>query len=85
MSTYKQILYQIIYSTKYRENTLCKENRDELFKYKSGILKNKNCHLYQIGGVSENQETHHLKKSFIEELKELLIEHEIEFDERYLL
>ena len=33
----------------------------------------------------KNQEKHHQKQSFIEELKELLIKHEIEFDEKYLL
>lgn len=148
MSTYTQILYQIIFSTKNREHTLDTENRKELFKYIWGILKNKKCHLYQIGGVSDhlhivthlhpiislsslikdiklastehikteklfqkfngwqdgygaftysfkdkdklieyvkNQEAHHKKKTFKDELVELLNEHGIEFDERYLL
>lgn len=148
MGTYTQILYQIVYSTKHREKTLEKENRNELFRYVTGILKNKKCHLYQIGGVSDhlhivthihpsvslaglikdiklassdylksqklfpkfngwqdgygaftysidakenlinyvkNQEEHHLNKSFIEEYIELLKEHKIEFDEKYLL
>ena len=148
MSTYTQILYQIVFSTKNREHTLEKENRKELYKYIWGILKNKKCHLYQIGGVADhihivthihpsislsllvkdiklasskhikdknlfstfsgwqegygaftysikekdqlieyvkNQEEHHRNKSFKEELIELLIEHEIEFDEKYLL
>ena len=44
MSTYTQILYQIVYSTKNREHTLDKENRKELFKYIWGILKNKKCY-----------------------------------------
>ena len=50
MSTYTQILYQIVFSTKYREHTLSNENRNELFS----ILKNKKCHLYQIGGVEDH-------------------------------
>lgn len=33
----------------------------------------------------KNQKEHHKKKSFIDEYKGLLTEHEIEFDERYLL
>ncbi len=54
MGTYTQILYQIIYSTKYRERTLEKENRQELYKYICGILKNKNCHIYQVGGWEDH-------------------------------
>lgn len=148
MSTYTQILYQIVFSTKHRQHTLDKKNREELFKYIWGILKNKNCHLYQVGGVDDhlhivthlhpsialatlvkdlklgstdyiksrnlfpnfsgwqegygaftyaikakdnlieyvkNQERHHQKTSFIEEYKQLLKEHKIEYDEKYLL
>ena len=54
MSTYTQILYQIVFSTKYREHTLTKPGREELYRYISGVLKNKNCHLYQIGGVADH-------------------------------
>ncbi len=148
MSTYTQILYQIVFSTKHRELSLDAANRKELFKYIWGVLKNKNCHLYQIGGVADhlhivthlhpsvalahlvkdiklastfhikeynlfpdfsgwqdgygaftysidakeslihyvkNQEKHHQVKTFAEGYKELLQEHNIEFDEKYLL
>ena len=148
MSTYTQILYQIVFSTKKRERALTKNNRDELFKYIWGVLKNKKCHLYRINGVEDhlhivthlhpsvslsslvkdikvssslyikeqnlfkkftswqegygaftysikekdrlteyvkNQEEHHSIKSFKEEYIELLHEHGIEFDEKYLL
>ena len=54
MSTYTQILYQIVFSTKNRERTLLKEKRKELFKYIWGILKNKNCHMYRINGVEDH-------------------------------
>ncbi len=54
MSTYTQILYQIVFSTKMRERTLQKDNRAELFKYMWGILKNKKCHLYRINGVEDH-------------------------------
>ena len=148
MSTYTQILYQLVFGTKNHEQTLKKENRQELFKYIWGILKNKKCHLYQINGVEnhlhilthlhpsvaladlikdiklasskyikekdifpyfkgwqngygaftysqeskdslikyiKNQEIHHKKKTFKEEYIDLLKEHGIEFDEKYLL
>jgi len=148
MSTYTQILYQIVFSTRNRKKCLKKPGRQELFKYIHGILKNKNCHLYRINGVEDhlhivthihptiavaylvkdiklatteyidfeflfpgfdgwqdgygaftysisakdnlieyvkNQEEHHRVKTFREEYIQLLIEHGIEFDEKYLL
>jgi len=54
MSTFTQILYQIVFSTKNREKVLTKNNREELFKYIWGITKNKKCHLYQINGVEDH-------------------------------
>lgn len=147
MSTYTQILYQIVFSTKYREPTLVKENRPDLFKFIWGILNN-SCHLYRINGVEDHlhilthlhpstslanlakdiklassdhikhqklfplfngwqdgygaftysidakdnlieyiktQEEHHRTKAFKEEYIELLHEHKIVFDEKYLL
>jgi putative transposase len=148
MSTYTQILYQIVFGTKHRERTLVKKDRNELFKYITGILNKKNCHLYRINGIEDhlhilthlhpsvslaglikdiklasttfikekqlfpnfggwqdgygaftysikeknvlieyvkNQEEHHRSQTFVEEYTALLKEHEIEFDERYLL
>ena len=54
MSTYTQILYQIVFSTKYREQTLLKLNRELLYKFLWGILENKKCHLYRINGVEDH-------------------------------
>lgn len=148
MSTYTQSLIQIVFSTKYREKTLTKPNREELFRYIWGVLKNNDCHLYRIGGINDhihiathihpavsvaelvkdiklassdyikkqnlfpdfsgwqsgygwftysfrdkdqlieyvkNQEKHHEAKDYITELIELLKEHEVEFDEKYLV
>jgi putative transposase len=147
MSTYTQTLYQIVFSTKYREKTLDKNERPELFKSIWGILNNKNCHLYRVNGVEDhihivtslhqsvalaqlvkdiklgsssfikekgvfpnfngwqdgyaaftysmdakdrlieyvkNQEIHHQKITFREELIELLNEHGVLFEEKYL-
>ena len=148
MSTYTQILYQIVFSTKNREQTMVAEGRTELYKYIHGLLTNKNCHLYRINGVEDhlhilthihpsvslaalikdiklstttlikeknifplfsgwqdgygaftysidrkdilinyikNQEEHHRLKTFREEYIELLKEHGVEYDEKYLL
>lgn len=147
MSTYTQILYQIVFSTKKRKPVLIKENRGKLFKVIWRILENRNCHLYRINGVEDhlhivthlhpgislsnlvkdiklgsnnyikenrifpkfngwqegyaaftysikekerlikyvmNQEEHHKKMSFREELIALLKEHNIPYDEKYL-
>ena len=147
MSTYTQILYQIVFSTKNREHSLTDEHRETLYKYMWGVLKNKKCHLYRIGGVSnhihiitdlhpsislaslvkdlkiaisehiksmqlfqnfngwqdgygaftysikakdqlieyvKNQEQHHKTQTFRDEFLELLHEHNIEFDDKFL-
>ena len=54
MSTYTQILYQIVFSTKHRERTMIKKDRPELFQYISGVLNKKDCHLYRINGVEDH-------------------------------
>ena len=54
MSTYTQILYQIVFSTKNRKKTLLESGRDQLFAYIWGVLKKKKCHLYRIGGVEDH-------------------------------
>ena len=147
MSTYTQILYQIVFCPKSRRPILIKGDRDELFKYMWGILENKKCHPYRINGVEDhlhivthlhpsvalsslvkdiklasweyikessilpdfegwqegysaftyaysakdylieyvkNQEEHHRRKTYRDELIDLYREHGIEFDERYL-
>jgi len=54
MSTYTQLLYQIVFSTKHRERTMIKKDRPELFQYITGVLKKKNCHLYCINGIEDH-------------------------------
>lgn len=54
MGTYTQIIYQIVIGTKFREKVLTKNNREELFKFINGILKNKKCVLYQVNGVEDH-------------------------------
>ncbi len=148
MSTYTQILYHIVFSTKNREKVLTEENREKLLRFIWGIIKNKKCSLYQINCVEDhihilihlhpttalsnlvkvikvastlwikenklfpkfsswqdgyggftysikernslanyikNQKEHHKTKTFRDEYIELLNEHEIVFDDRYLI
>ncbi len=54
MSTYKQIFYQIVFGTKYRQPTLAVAHEDELYKYIWGIVKNKKCKLYRINGMEDH-------------------------------
>lgn len=148
MSTYTQLLYHLVFSTRNRERSLTANHRRRLFKYIHQLLINKNCHLYRINGVEDhlhiltsihpnislsslvkdkklassdfirkeqifpnfrgwqegygaftesfkakerlinyikNQESHHQTTSFLDEYKSLLVEFEIEFEEKYLL
>jgi REP-associated tyrosine transposase len=148
MSTYTQILYQIVFSTRERKPCLIPDKRPELFRYISGIIKNKQSHLYRINGIEDHlhivthlhptvalsdlvkdikvassikiketgwfgdftawqegygaftysikekdrlieyvkkQEEHHKAISFRDEFIDLLKDHEIQFDEKYLL
>ena len=54
MSSYRQILYHIIFRTKNSEKTLSLEYNKELFAYMMGIIKNKNCFLYRINGMEDH-------------------------------
>jgi putative transposase len=54
MTTYTQILYQVVFSTKRRERTLIRAHRDDLYKYIWGLLENKKCHPYIINGVEDH-------------------------------
>lgn len=148
MSTFTQILYQLVFSTKGRKRTINESGQEKLYSFIWGILKNKNCHLYRIGGIEnhihiithihptvaisplvkdiklastsfiknenlfpnfagwqdgygaftysisakdslieyvKNQKEHHKKRSFKDEYINLLKEHRIEFDEKYLV
>jgi putative transposase len=54
MSTYTQIVYQVVFATKYREKTMVRNGHPEFFKYIAGLLKNKNCKLHRINGVEDH-------------------------------
>ena len=52
--SYTQIYYHIVYSTKNRLPVLKEDGRKQLYSYLWGILKNKKCYLYQIGGTDDH-------------------------------
>ncbi|MFN8209438.1 MAG: transposase [Bacteroidales bacterium] len=54
MSTYTQILYQVVFGSKSYTPFLTTENENILFAYISGILRNKQCYCYIIGGASNH-------------------------------
>jgi REP element-mobilizing transposase RayT len=54
MTSYRQILYHIVFRTKAGSKTLPLKYNKELFKYIWGIIKNKKCHLYRINGMEDH-------------------------------
>ena len=148
MSTYTQLLYQIVFGSKDHKSFLSPENSEIIYGYIAAVLIKKSCHPYIVGGDSnhihiithihpatcpaflikdikeachalisrerslfrkfpgwqvgyslftyhissreyliryvKNQEEHHKKISFKEELISLLKEHGIDYKEEYL-
>ena len=60
------------------------EWRPRMHSYLGGIIRGMNGVVEIVGGVA-NQEAHHAKYSFVDELKDLLAKAGIEYDEKYLL
>ena len=54
MSSYRQILYHIIFRTKGGTKSLPIGNSHELYGYITGIIKNKYCFLYCINGMEDH-------------------------------
>jgi len=54
MSSYRQIFYHIVFRTKNSKQSISQEHKKELYKYIWGIIKNKNCVLYQINGTKDH-------------------------------
>ena len=54
MGNYRQIFYQIVFSTKYREQTIVETHAEELHKYITGVIKSHNCKLYRINGMEDH-------------------------------
>lgn len=54
MSTYTQILYHFVFSTKHREPSIIPEQKRRLYLYIHQHLINKKCHLYRINGTEDH-------------------------------
>ncbi len=54
MSTFRQILYHIVFATKNREQTLVTEHQESLYKYMRGTINNNKSKLYRINGMEDH-------------------------------
>lgn len=54
MSSYRQLLYHIVFRTHGSQPVIRKEHADQLYAYISGIIKNKNSHLFRINGIENH-------------------------------
>lgn len=54
MSSYRQILYHILFATDQRKPTLDERYCSDLYQYICGIAKHRNTRIYQINGVADH-------------------------------
>jgi putative transposase len=54
MSSYRQLLYHLVFRTKDSLPTIKQDHVCELYAYITGIIKHKNSHLYRINGVENH-------------------------------
>jgi len=54
MSTYTQILYQVVFGSKDHIPFLTTENEYILLGYIAGVLRKQSCHSYIVGGASNH-------------------------------
>jgi len=54
MSSYRQHVYHLVFRTKNSIPTIKQDHVNELYAYISGIVKNKNSHLYRINGIENH-------------------------------
>lgn len=54
MVLHTQLLFHIVFATKNREKTIVYEQKQQLYAYIWGILKNNHCHLYRMNGVEDH-------------------------------
>jgi putative transposase len=53
-NTYTQIYIQVVFAVKGRENLIAQNNKDELYKYITGIISNKSHKMININGMSDH-------------------------------
>ena len=54
MATYTDITYHLVFGTKNRLRALDKARRDDLYRFIWGVIQERDCHLYRIGGVEDH-------------------------------
>ncbi len=54
MSSYRQILYHLVFRTKNSRKTIVPAHSKELYAYIMGIIRNKNSFLYRINGMEDH-------------------------------
>ena len=54
MSSFRQIYYQIVFGTKYRQPVIAENYCEGLYRYVSGLIQNKKCTPYQINGIDDH-------------------------------
>jgi hypothetical protein len=81
-------MIHLVFSTKQRQPWIATAHRDGLFAYQAGIYREWDSPALVIGGVEdhvhENQEDHHRRMTFQDELRALFGRHGIKFDERFV-
>ena len=54
MSSYRQLLYHLVFRTKNSISSIARDHAEQLFSYISGIIRNKNSHLYIVNGTENH-------------------------------
>jgi len=54
MSSFRQVYYQVVFSTKNREHTIEEEHEQELYQYIWGIITKHHCKLYRINSMPDH-------------------------------
>ncbi len=54
MSSYRQLLYHLVFRTKNSIPSIARDHAEQLFSYISGIIRNKNSHLYIVNGTENH-------------------------------
>lgn len=54
MGSYTQLTYHVVFATKYRRRSITNGIRDRLYEYVGGILRAKQGHLIEIGGMEDH-------------------------------
>ena len=54
MSSFRQLMYHLVFRTKHSHPTINQDHANELYAYITGIIKNNHCHPYRINGVANH-------------------------------